>query len=311
MKSLATWPLLLIFALLTITTAAQAGTPLPSPEQTIRQIYQPYSDRSAPVFFGGLIVSARMNQAIKLDEQLALPGDVGSLDYDPICNCQDFDNLVLEKIAITPKDAVHADATVRFRPFKANSDSVTQTLNLIVEDNHWVIDDIHNGQNSLYQLLNGDNQQKLATLSALQKELPQDYVRALFEHLSDNTWPWTWVLAPDYRQGIEGYKQAVSRMGANRSHDELFLYSNPLCNCIETQFVSLDELRLIDSTPNSARVHVQLTLGEDAKEASLSQEIKLQRIDGDWMVADIIRLPSGSLLAQMRATTAKMEEGKE
>lgn len=307
MKSLATWPLLLIFALLT-TTAAQAGTPPLSPEQTIRQIYQPYSDRSTPVMFGGTQVSARMNQAIKLDEQLALPGDVGSLDYDPICNCQDFDNLVLEKITLTPKDAEHVDATVRFRPFKANSDSITQTLNLIVEDNHWVIDDILNGRNSLYQMLNGDNQQKLATLAALQRELPQDYVRALFEHLSDNTWPWTWVLAPDYRQAIEGYKQAVSQMGADRSHDGLFLYANPLCNCTETQFVSLDELRLIASTPNSARIHVQLTLGEDAKEASLAQEIKLQRVDGDWMVADIIRLPIGSLLAQMRATTAKMEK---
>lgn len=307
MKSLATWPLLLIFTLLTAT--AQAGTPPLSPEQTIRQIYQPYSDRSTPVMFGGTQVSARMNQAIKLDEQLALPGDVGSLDYDPVCNCQDFDNLVLEKITLTPKDAEHVDATVRFRPFKANSDSITQTLNLIVEDNHWVIDDIHNGQNSLYQLLNGDNQQKLATLAALQRELPQDYVRALFEHLSDNTWPWTWVLAPDYRQAIEDYKLAVSQMGADRSHDELFLYANPLCNCIETQFVSLDELRLIASTPNSARIHVQLTLGEDAKDASLAQEIKLQRVDGDWMVADIIRLPSGSLLAQIRATTAKMEKG--
>ena len=308
MKSLATWLLLLIFALLTA-TAAQAGTPPLSPEQTIRQIYQPYSDRSTPVMFGGTQVSARMNQAIKLDEQLALPGDVGSLDYDPICNCQDFDNLVLEKITLTPKDAEHVDATVRFRPFKANSDSITQTLNLIVEDNHWVIDDILNGRNSLYQMLNGDNQQKLATLAALQRELPQDYVRALFEHLSDNTWPWTWVLAPDYRQAIEGYKQAVSQMGADRSHDGLFLYANPLCNCTETQFVSLDELRLIASTPNSARIHVQLTLGEDAKEASLAQEIKLQRVDGDWMVADIIRLPSGSLLAQMRATTATMEKG--
>lgn len=307
MKSLATWPLLLIFTLLTAT--AQAGTPPLSPEQTIRQIYQPYSDRSTPVIFGGTQVSARMNQAIKLDEQLALPGDVGSLDYDPVCNCQDFDNLVLEKITLTLKDAEHVDATVRFRPFKANSDSITQTLNLIVEDNHWVIDDIHNGQNSLYQLLNGDNQQKLATLAALQRELPQDYVRALFEHLSDNTWPWTWVLAPDYRQAIEDYKLAVSQMGADRSHDELFLYANPLCNCIETQFVSLDELRLIASTPNSARIHVQLTLGEDAKDASLAQEIKLQRVDGDWMVADIIRLPSGSLLAQIRATTAKMEKG--
>ncbi len=307
MKSLATWPLLLIFTLLTAT--AQAGTPPLSPEQTIRQIYQPYSDRSTPVMFGGTQVSARMNQAIKLDEQLALPGDVGSLDYDPVCNCQDFDNLVLEKITLTPKDAERVDATVRFRPFKANSDSITQTLNLIVEDNHWVIDDIHNGQNSLYQLLNGDNQQKLATLAALQRELPQDYVRALFEHLSDNTWPWTWVLAPDYRQAIEDYKLAVSQMGADRSHDELFLYANPLCNCIETQFVSLDELRLIASTPNSARIHVQLTLGEDAKDASLAQEIKLQRVDGDWMVADIIRLPSGSLLAQIRATTAKMEKG--
>ncbi|MEI5083762.1 DUF3828 domain-containing protein, partial [Pseudomonas aeruginosa] len=82
-------------------------------------IYQNYkSDATAP-YFGETgeraITSARIQQALTLNDNLTLPGNIGWLDYDPVCDCQDFGDLVLESVAITQTDADHADAVVRFR----------------------------------------------------------------------------------------------------------------------------------------------------------------------------------------------------
>ncbi len=75
-----------------------------------------------PPYFGETgeraITSARIQQALTLNDNLTLPGNIGWLDYDPVCDCQDFGDLVLESVAITQTDADHADAVVRFRIFK-------------------------------------------------------------------------------------------------------------------------------------------------------------------------------------------------
>ena len=137
MKYLLAGSLCFIFSTFSSVTSATDSL-----EYTIRQIYQPYIESTPVATFGGAMVSARMGQALTLDERLTLPGDMGWLGYDPICNCQDFDNLVLENVAITRKDASHAEATVRFRPFRDRSESVTQTLSMMMENHRWVIDDI-------------------------------------------------------------------------------------------------------------------------------------------------------------------------
>ena len=309
MKSLATWLLLFIFTLLNFASTAQAGLPPLSPEQTIRQIYQPYTDNNFSTEFDTSQFSARLRQAIILDEKLTLPGDGNWLDSDPICNCQDFQNLVLETVTVVQKDIVHAEARVRFRPFSDNHQTVSQTLRLVAEGNRWVIDDIINDEYSLYQSLNSNNQQTLAALAAMQREQPQDYVHALFEHLSDATWPWTWVVSDDYRQAVEVYEKAAFHTDTDKTHDWQYLYANPLCNCDGTQFVSLNTLNVVERTTTSARIQVQLTLGNNSKKASFSQVLNLQRIEGEWTIADVIRPQGGSLLAQMRATTTKMEKG--
>lgn len=299
---------LLFLLCIFVSATVQADTPPLSPEQTVRQFYQPYIESTPVATFGGTMVSARMGQALTLDERLALPGDMGWLDYDPICNCQDFDNLVLEKVAITQKDPAHAEATVRVRPFRDMNESVTQTLSLIMENQRWVIDDVISEQGSLYQQLNASNQQTLAALAALQRERAEDFIRALFDNLSHTPSPWTWVVSPEYRRATENYQRAVSRMGADRSYDDLFLYHNPLCDCIETQFVSLNTLSVEESDANHARIQVQLALGENETAASFNQVIVLQRIEEAWTVADVVRSPGGSLLAQMRAATARIEK---
>ena len=309
MKSLATWPLLFIFILLNFVPTAQAGMPLLSPEQTIRQVYQPYTGDTAYAKFDPSSFSARLRQAITLDEKLTLPGDGNWLDADPLCNCQDFQHLVLENVTVEQKYAGHADAKVRFRPFSVNPETVSQTLRLVAEGNRWVVDDIISNENSLYHSLNSNNQQTLAALAAMQREQPQDYVRALFEHLNDATWPWTWVVSDDYRQAVEIYEQAAFHTDTDKTHDWQYLYANPLCNCDATQFVSLNALKVVEHTATSARVQVKLMLGNNSQQSSFSQVLNLQRIEGDWTVADVVRPQEGSLLAQMRATTSKMEKG--
>lgn len=298
MKSLAAR--LLFLTLFTFSSVIYAED---SPKQAIQKIYQPYIESTPIPIFGGTMVSARMNQVLMLDERLALPGELSSLDYDPLCNCQDLEHLVLEKVAITQKDPTHAEAVVRFRPFRNNSQSITQTLSLRMENQRWVIDDVISEQGSLYDQLNASNQQTLAALSALQRARPEDFVRALYQQIADNTWPWTWTVSPDYDQAIKAYQHAVSRMGADRSHDE-FLYHNPLCDCIDAQPVRLNTLKVLESDSHRARVQVNVTLGKTA----FTQEIVLQRFESEWKITDIIRQQSGSLVAQIRATAARIEK---
>ncbi|EIA3336844.1 hypothetical protein ACSVMK_09060 [Salmonella enterica] len=61
----------------------------------------------------------------------------------------------------------------------------------------------------------------------------------------------------------------------------------------------------VDAT---ARVQIQLTLGENKTATLFRQEIVLQGIEGARMIADVIREQSGSLLAQMRTVTIRIEK---
>ncbi len=87
--------LLFLAALASFTVHAQP--PSQTVEQTVRHIYQNYkSDATAP-YFGETgeraITSARIQQALTLNDNLTLPGNIGWLDYDPVCDCQDFGDL--------------------------------------------------------------------------------------------------------------------------------------------------------------------------------------------------------------------------
>ena len=141
--------LLFLAALASFTVHAQP--PSLTVEQTVRHIYQNYkSDATAP-YFGETgeraITSARIQQALILNDNLTLPGNIGWLDYDPVCDCQDFGDLVLESVAITQTDADHADAVVRFRIFK---DDKEKTKELSLRLSKELIDTVHEYFNGLY-----------------------------------------------------------------------------------------------------------------------------------------------------------------
>lgn len=83
---------------------ALAQSPSLTAEQTVRQIYQDYTGGTSVPYFGDggekAITSVRMQKALTLNDNLTLPGNIGWLDYDPVCDCQDYGDLVLENVAI-------------------------------------------------------------------------------------------------------------------------------------------------------------------------------------------------------------------
>ncbi|POP43577.1 hypothetical protein CHU32_14475 [Superficieibacter electus] len=275
--------------------SALAKTPPLSPEQTVRQIYQSYARGAESVYFGNAIVSARMNQTLQLDYQLTPPGDQGGLGYDPLCQCQDFDDLVLEKVVITQQDATHADATVRFRPFREGDTRITQTLKLAAEGNRWRIDDVLGESGSLWQNLNESNQKTLATLASLQKEQPQDFVRELISRGKEYTWPWTGVVSATFRQTVDQYQAATF-------HDEeggylKYLGINPIYGCDPGQFSAIEEIRVVEQNAARVRVHARFTLTHQQHQ---ERDFILHRADNKWMIDDIISSDGHSLRQQMQ-----------
>ncbi|MGR7196966.1 DUF3828 domain-containing protein [Klebsiella aerogenes] len=165
------WPLLLL--LLSCVTYAQI--PQRSVEQTIRQIYQSYAeDSQTPVAFSDMseksIISSRMKKALRKSELFILPGDIGILDFDPICACQDYQDLRIESIRIIDESTRHARAEVRFRPFKENNDSTTLTLDMVAENNRWLVDDVINEGSSIYQEIDTSNRRNEALLRSYQRK---------------------------------------------------------------------------------------------------------------------------------------------
>lgn len=78
---------------------------------------------------------------IRRDQELA-NGEIGLLDVDPICNCQDWDNLRVLRIVVRPKGAVSADATVSFVNTGHRQVLNYQLVNL---GGQWRIHDVRSG----------------------------------------------------------------------------------------------------------------------------------------------------------------------
>jgi len=88
------------------------------------------------------IYSRMLNAAIITDFNLAQGrngGEVPTLNYDPICGCQDQGVFTLDSLAVTPTGERTADAAVAF----TNAGATTrQTLKLIKEGPMWRVVDV-------------------------------------------------------------------------------------------------------------------------------------------------------------------------
>ena len=87
---------------------------------------------------GTRFYTAELLDAFAKDRELA-HGEVGAIDSDPVCNCQDWDKLRIRHLAVTPGAAGRVTAWVELTNFGS---STTLTLTLAPAPDGWRIADI-------------------------------------------------------------------------------------------------------------------------------------------------------------------------
>lgn len=166
-------------------TAPEASTPppvsltsLPAPppqastdgaEAYVRALYASYAagDDAEP-WSGARVWSRRMEALVRRDAELATD-DLPYLDADPICNCQDWENLTVRSVALSPaRPDGSVEATVRF---VNGGEGQTALLKLVRQADGWRVDDVMNpGYPSLAENLAASN----ARIEAGRKALHRD-----------------------------------------------------------------------------------------------------------------------------------------
>jgi hypothetical protein len=133
---------LCLLALPSAGIAAQADTP----EGFLRHLYAQYAPGHKQIAFdypdAAAIVDASLLDALHHD-QIAAKGEVGALDYDPICQCQDWEALKTTALTVRPAGPDHATASVTFDN-GTGSAKWTQTVryDLVRVAGAWKIHDI-------------------------------------------------------------------------------------------------------------------------------------------------------------------------
>jgi hypothetical protein len=97
--------------------------------------YNPTVNHPSSTFTPGLVT------LLQRDKEHTPPGETGSLDFDPICACQDPDGLKLTDLSIKEDGPQQATAFVTLQ-FGASSDRTSLQLNLLWAPSGWRIDDI-------------------------------------------------------------------------------------------------------------------------------------------------------------------------
>ena len=112
------------------------------PEPFVRALYAFYvagGPKDPPPAPGQDPIYSRMlNATIGADVRVA-KGEVPTLNYDPICNCQDQGVFTLDSLAITQSGPKAADAAVVFTNM---GETTRQTLKLVREGSNWKVDDV-------------------------------------------------------------------------------------------------------------------------------------------------------------------------
>jgi hypothetical protein len=115
-------------------------------EAFVRQTYARYNSlplgpaylrEGAPSVFTPSLVAL-----IRHDQKVSDP-DIGKLDFDPVCSCQDWDHLSLKEVLVAKSSARAATATVTFQLFGDTPSSLKHVrLRLAWLPQGWRIDDI-------------------------------------------------------------------------------------------------------------------------------------------------------------------------
>jgi len=140
-------------ALLAALPAGARAQDVGQAKRFVEGLYAAYAKEPGPDWTGtgaAQVFSPALLDLIRKDEARTPPGDVGTLDGDPFCNCQDYK---ITRVAVTAAagPAGKAVATARFTNFDMPQ---AVTLDLVWTPKGWRVDDIHaEGAPSLVGLL--------------------------------------------------------------------------------------------------------------------------------------------------------------
>lgn len=119
------------------------AAPAETPEAFARRVYARYRTSDAPGVptdrkGGAPYYTAAMLDLFARDEDI-LHGEVGAIDADPICACQDHGTVRVKSVEITPGEAETVQARVRFTNLRYRE---TVTLTLAQTPAGWRIADV-------------------------------------------------------------------------------------------------------------------------------------------------------------------------
>lgn len=109
----------------------------------VQALYASYAHGRGPDLNGTAserVFTTRLSRLIRADEASTPPGDVGALDGDPICDCQDPGGLRVQRVVVTLTGPERAQARVDLR-FPDGRRRIR--LDLIEGRAGWRVDDVH------------------------------------------------------------------------------------------------------------------------------------------------------------------------
>jgi len=137
--------LAVLSALIVLAPVAACAHRQDTPSLFLQRLYEPYVqgkfERNTPARTRELY-SRELASLIERDRASA-GGEVGRLDFDPICNCQDFDALTQLQVEVAREGDGAASARVTFRN---GSDAQALVYSLKSESGRWRISDICSGE---------------------------------------------------------------------------------------------------------------------------------------------------------------------
>jgi len=131
----------LCMALLTAPGAASAQD-ISAAQAFVLKLYRAYKHGPGPDYLGRqakTVFSPALLALMRRETALTPKGDVGALDGDPFCDCQDY-TITRVTVAVAAQGKDRARADVHFRNFDKPT---AVTLDLISVKGSWRVDDLH------------------------------------------------------------------------------------------------------------------------------------------------------------------------
>ncbi|WP_159565336.1 DUF3828 domain-containing protein [Budvicia diplopodorum] len=299
----------LFLILLLFSLSAIAAPPAGDPTAFLQKIYASYTNGFESVSLLGTgdrqILSDELLSVVEEDNKLA-GGEMGFLDADPICACQDYEHLAVDNIKVLSNDSQISAVEVTFRAFADSPASVTQTFMLKAKNGAWLIDDIVTGNGSLHQNMQNSNDE--IKRNPPEPEDPQSFLTTLYAiRYSQNDRPVP-LYETDSQQILSD--SLLNLLAENRKATPVgevgYLNGDPLCGCQDYDRLTVTSINVISNDNKQTTTVVKLRVFKDVADESVLT-LKLVALSDRWVVDDVID-NEGSMRAAIELDTQMRRE---